>query len=240
MRNLFRSFEGSGLEYLLISGQASVLYGAATFSEDVDIWVRPTNANVRRMRSALATCRARVYKLTPPLEARFLKGGHAFHFVIPFRPLPVFLDVMGRPPRADPFETARRRARRLRTRWGVLPVVAIEDLVRIKKTRRLSDYEVISRLARIRTSESTRPAPALLRWAARNSFQAADRVGFLRRLGRRASLERCRRAIAREISAHQRRDSSYWRPILAELRRLRREGKLVPEGTPVVATAAGA
>lgn len=38
MRKLFQSFERVGLEYLLISGQASILYGAATFSEDVDLW----------------------------------------------------------------------------------------------------------------------------------------------------------------------------------------------------------
>src|SRR5262245_16332958 len=239
MRSLFRSFERSGLEYLLISGQASVLYGAATFSEDVDIWVRPTGGNLRRLLRALAACRARVYKLTPPLEARFLERGHAFHFVVPSRPLPVYLDVMGRPPRTGAFEGARRRARRMRTRWGKLPVVSIEDLVRIKRTRRLSDYEVISRLARIRAKESERPSRALLRWAARNSFLAADRVALLRRLGSKASLAACRRAVAREIAAHQGSDVAYWRPVLSELRRLRREGNLVPEGTPVLPTTGG-
>jgi len=151
MRGLFRSFERSGLEYLLISGQASVLYGAATFSEDIDLWVRPTTGNLRRLLRALAGCRARVYKLTPPLEVRFLRKGHAFHFVVPSRPLPVYLDVMGRPPRVGSFEAARRRARRLRTRWGTLPVVSIEDLVRIKATRRLS-----GRAARPRTSPRRR------------------------------------------------------------------------------------
>src|SRR5690606_5914107 len=30
------------VEWLLISGQATILYGAATFSEDVDLWVKPT------------------------------------------------------------------------------------------------------------------------------------------------------------------------------------------------------
>ena len=37
MRRLFRSFDRFGVEYLLISGQATILYGAATFSEDVEI-----------------------------------------------------------------------------------------------------------------------------------------------------------------------------------------------------------
>jgi hypothetical protein len=49
MRNTFRNLEASRVEYLLISGQASVLYGAATFSEDLDLWVKPSPANLRRL-----------------------------------------------------------------------------------------------------------------------------------------------------------------------------------------------
>jgi hypothetical protein len=40
--NFFQSLERHGVEYLLISGQATVLYGAATFSEDIDLWISPT------------------------------------------------------------------------------------------------------------------------------------------------------------------------------------------------------
>ena len=56
MRSLFRGFERFELEYLLISGQASILYGAATFSEDIDVWIRPSPANAARLLSALAAC----------------------------------------------------------------------------------------------------------------------------------------------------------------------------------------
>jgi hypothetical protein len=41
IKNFFQSLEAGGVEYLLISGQATVLYGAATFSEDIDLWVNP-------------------------------------------------------------------------------------------------------------------------------------------------------------------------------------------------------
>jgi len=54
MRTLFRSFERERLEYLLISGQAAVLYGAATFTQDIDLWVRPTAENAGRLLRALA------------------------------------------------------------------------------------------------------------------------------------------------------------------------------------------
>lgn len=58
MKNIFRSFERFGLDYILMSGQASVLYGAATFSEDIDIWVAPEAKNLERLLRALAACRA--------------------------------------------------------------------------------------------------------------------------------------------------------------------------------------
>ncbi len=37
--NLFQSLIDRGVEYVLISGRATVLYGAATFSEDIDPWI---------------------------------------------------------------------------------------------------------------------------------------------------------------------------------------------------------
>jgi hypothetical protein len=233
MRNLFRSFERFGVDYLLISGQASILYGAATFSEDVDLWIQPAPANVRRVLGALASRRARVHKLTPPLETRFLRAGHGFHFIVPGRPLPVYLDLMGKPPRVGSFSACRRSARLLDTDWGLIAVVGLEDLIALKKTRRFVDYEVISNLVSIRLSEEDSPSRKLLRWAARSTFRAEDRVMFLRSLGAPTSLARCRTAIAREVKRLQERDARYWRTRIAELRRLRRAGKLWQEGAPV-------
>ncbi len=237
MRNLFRSFERFGVDYLLISGQASILYGAATFSEDVDLWIRPSLANVRLVLGALASCRARVHELAPPLEMRFLRAGHGFHFVVPGRPLPVYLDLMGNPPRVGSFSECGLRARLLETDWGRIPVVGLEDLIDLKKTRRFIDYEVISNLVSIRLSEEDSPSRKLLRWAARTTFRAEDRVMFLRSLGAPTSLARCRTAIAREVKRLQARDARYWRPRIAELRRLRRAGMLWPEGEPVLSFA---
>jgi hypothetical protein len=41
MRSLFRAFEASDVRYLLISGQACVLYGLSNFTEDIDLWIQP-------------------------------------------------------------------------------------------------------------------------------------------------------------------------------------------------------
>jgi len=233
MRSLFRSFERFEVEYLLISGQAAILYGAATFSEDIDIWIRPTRENAARLMRALAACRARVYKLTPPVARRTLMAGHGFHFVIPARGTPAYLDIMGRPPRVGSFSSARRRAPMMRTPWGRIPVVSIPDLIALKRTRRLSDYEVISSLVQIRIAQEAPPSPALLRWALVNSFRVEDRIDFARRLGIRASVEAWRRRIFSEIARYQALDTVHWRRVIRDLRRLRRQRRLLLEGMPV-------
>lgn len=145
IESFFQRLEQDGVEYLLISGQAAVLYGAAVFSEDIDLWVQPTSANLARLHACLAALGARYYKLTPPLEEAYARSGLGFHFTL--GPDPCFLDVMGNPPRVGAFPDAFRRAVRIETEWGVLPVVGILDLVELKKTQRLEDYSVISRLA---------------------------------------------------------------------------------------------
>jgi hypothetical protein len=118
-------------------------------------------------------------------------------------------------------------------------VVSVEDLVELKKTRRLSDYEVISNLVMLRVRAQPKPGRSLLRWAARNSFRAEDRRALLARLGRDVTESRCRREIAREIARLQEEDAGYWRERLADLRALRASGRLLTEGTAVEALARG-
>lgn len=233
MRRLFRSFERFGVDYLLISGQAAILYGAATFSEDVDIWIRPTLENATRLLRALAACQGRVYKLTPALTRKNLMAGHGFHFVIPARPAPVYLDVMGRPPRVGAYRHARRRAHDVPTPWGRIQVMSIPALIALKRTRRLSDYEVISNLVRVRLAAEHDPTPEIWRWAYRNSYRVEDRLEIARRIGVRRSPAALRRGILAEVARLQAADSAYWRGIIADLRRLHRVRRLLAEGTPV-------
>jgi hypothetical protein len=83
IESFFQNLKSGGAEYLLISGQATVLYGAATFSENIDLWVNPTAANAERFVAVLRSCAARYYKLTPPWTETWLARGHGFHFVLP-------------------------------------------------------------------------------------------------------------------------------------------------------------
>lgn len=105
--NFFQHLEQYGVRWLLVSGQATILYGAATFSEDIDLWVEPTEINLQRLLEALRASHASYYKLTPPVTAANAAQHYGFHFVLPEDPGgEVFVDVMGRPPRVSGFEQA--------------------------------------------------------------------------------------------------------------------------------------
>jgi hypothetical protein len=260
MRSFFRSLERAGVEFILISGQAAVLYGAATFSEDFDLWVRPTTTNLLRLRIALARSRARVYKLTPALTLAHARAGHGFHFTLPDKPLDVaYLDVMACPPRVGGFLRSRARCEVMKTDWGDLPVVSVADLVRLKLTRRLADYDVISNLVSLQLARAPRPSRTLISWALETTFRMEDVVSWLERhrsteslvrkshraslmtlargLGGSAlsgdALAEAGRAVAREIADYQAADVTYWRPIIEELRGLRTHGRLLEVGSPV-------
>src|SRR6266481_6114811 len=144
----FHDLKVREVDYLLISGQATVLYGAATFSEDLDLWVRPSTPNVKAFLGVLSELGAKYYKLTPPFEFNYLEAGHGFHFVFPGEPgEDVFLDVMAKPPRVADFEKAAKSAVWLEADWGLIHTIGIRDLVELKKTQRVEDYPIISNLA---------------------------------------------------------------------------------------------
>lgn len=261
MRSFFRNLEREGVEYILISGQAAVLYGAATFSEDFDLWVRPTSGNLVALKSALVRSEARIYKLTPSLTLAHARAGHGFHFTVPDdEGGNAYLDVMARPPRVGSFARSRARCETLKTDWGTLPVVAIPDLVLLKLTRRLADYDVISNLVSLRVHRDAKPTPKLLSWAIETTFRVEDVVSWLAAHSVVAPLVRASKrpvlvalaegiapdrtvsesaiveaglALGQEVAEGQRADVTYWRPIIDELRHLRAAGELLEVGTPV-------
>lgn len=236
MKGLFRAFEREGVDYLLIGGQAAILYGAAHFTQDLDVWIRPTPRNVRAFLHALARVEARIQKLTPPISLRWIRRGHGFHFTIPQKgQMPAYLDAMGRPSRASSFASARSRARRMKTPWGTLPVVAIEDLVELRKTNRPGDYEIISRLVRIRLAEIQAPTPRQVHWALQNTFRVEDGEAILALFGRRSHRRPAAggRTLDRKMARLLEQGREYGLPRLRELRELRAKGGLLPAGARV-------
>ena len=258
--SFFQHLEQCGVRYLLISGQATILYGAATFSEDVDIWVEPDADNIQRFVRALRASQARYYKLTPSLDVVTFLRGHGFHFVVPdaANAFELYLDVMGQPPRVGSFSEASARARYFETDFGNLPTVGIKELVEIKKTQRAADYPIIGRLALALVSDPNTPLDdAELRWALDNVFGFTElRAVVAERpqafAAHAASLPEPVRTGIVMLAAGQEldidsedtldawldarttplraADRRYWRPIIDELRRFRQAGQLMPEG----------
>jgi hypothetical protein len=256
--NFFQSLDREGVAYLLISGQATVLYGAAAFSEDIDLWIDPTQENAAAFLRALSTQGARYYKLTPPMDAEFLLRGHGFHFLVPDDP-EFYLDVMGRPPRVPPFDEAVAAAKIIPTAWGDLPTVGIRHLVGLKTTQRLSDYPIIGRLVLRYMEGRRRPTHEDYAWAVEHVYTTEDLaellVSFpgaakaclgspvLRRFADEVCRDgeassRARRAAERWLNARmlaaREADRNYWAEIIGDLRELRRRNRLMPVGQLVV------
>ena len=260
--NFFQSLDRHQVEYLLISGQATVLYGAATFSEDIDLWISPTEKNRARLLLALCDCQARYYKLTPPLTMEHLQRGHGFHFVLPGGGSDeIFLDVMGQPPRAGAFADSLATARRMETEWGLIRTIGIKPLVELKKTQRLEDYPIISKLALAWFDQpECGKTDADLVWALQNIFTLPELAVFFTEhpaavnvtnreageFGRQLlaggevaeSVERrAGELFQSHIAELQLADRQYWRDIIRELKALRAAGRLMAEGEKVFAAA---
>ena len=69
----------SRVRYLLMGGQACVLYGGAEFSRDTDIVILADTGNMDRLSAALDQLQASPIAL-PPFELDYLLRGHAVHF----------------------------------------------------------------------------------------------------------------------------------------------------------------
>lgn len=184
IERFFQGLNNLEISYLLISGQAAVLYGAATFSEDIDIWVEPKIENWNRFLGLIKDLGARIYKLTPPISMELIKKGHGYHFQFPLnnKKLPFwFLDVMGIVPRVESFEKSFRNVVYQETDWGKIPVIGIRDLIEIKKTRRLEDYAVISNLVRIEYEDLAlrKINTNDWKWILKNSFEIEDLLYYL-------------------------------------------------------------
>ncbi len=260
--SFFRHLDEHGVRWLLVSGQATILYGAATFSEDIDLWVEPSEANLQRLLSALGASQAKYYKLTPPLTPELASRHHGFHFTIsdPNESLPLFLDVMCCPPRVSSFTDAEHRARVFETDWGPLPTVGIVDLVELKKTQRPRDYPIIGRLVLAYMSEvGAHSTEKDLAWVADNIFSLSEFKQLLNEFPQVGSVLGVRDpliagavvawgangALSPELedqledwfdarSAPLRKaDRHFWRAVIDELRELRAGGQLMVQGTPV-------
>ena len=79
IHKVLSSIQAHNVRALLMGGQACVLYGAAEFSRDTDFAILASQANLSRLRAAMAELQAEVIAV-PPFHLKYLKKGHAIHF----------------------------------------------------------------------------------------------------------------------------------------------------------------
>lgn len=232
------SIRKSGARTLLMGGQACVFYGAAEFSRDLDLLVFAEPENLLSLRAALDELAAELIA-APPFEARHLLRGHAVYFRCR-RPdvAGLRIDIMGSLRAVAPFDELWERRTTIEIAGDRIDLLAIEDLVRAKKTQRDKDWPMIRRLVeqhyfRHRTQATTpqiefwlrelRTAELLLEAAAKHSELARDLVSA--RPAIQPALD-CKadeviQALEDEQRAERRRDREFWDPLKRELEQLR-------------------
>jgi hypothetical protein len=108
---VFRAFEANGLEYVLIGATAMGFHGVVRATEDVDLFIRATAANVERLRAALQE----VYAGDPHLDeisAADLLGDYpAVRYYPPTGDL--YFDVLTRLGEAARFDTVDREIKEI-------------------------------------------------------------------------------------------------------------------------------
>lgn len=101
--HVLRSFEATGLEYVLIGAAAMAFHGLVRATEDLDIFIRPTPENIEKLREALRAA----YEGDPHIDeissADLLGEYPAVRYVPPTGDL--YFDVITRLGEAATFET---------------------------------------------------------------------------------------------------------------------------------------
>ena len=229
----------SRVRYLLMGGQACVLYGGAEFSRDTDIVILAEADNLDRLTAALDQLQASRIAV-PPFEMDFLLRGHAVHFRCRHpAALGQRIDVMSVVRGVAPFTDLWQRRTTLEYDDGTLiELLSLPDLVAAKKTQRDKDWPMLRRLVDahyfahrdgaqpdqiafwLRESRS----PAVLRELASIHKEIAESM-----VDKRAAVASAiaddeagiAAALASEEEAIREADRAYWLPLKAELERLR-------------------
>lgn len=141
-RDLFASLNGAGAEYLVIGAYALAVHGAPRFTKDLDLWVRPTEGNAKRVWSALEAFGA-------PMGSLKLEDLHTPGIVFQVGIAPNRIDLLTSPDGVD-FDAA--WAHCIEGRYGDQPIRILgrADLIQNKqatgRTQDLADIEALRKM----------------------------------------------------------------------------------------------
>ena len=222
-----------------MGGQACVFYGAAEFSRDLDLLVLADAESLDLLRKALTLVAAESIGV-PALDASLLERGHAVHFRCRREEVAgLRIDVMSKLRGVDGFEDLWVRRTTIVVDSVEVDMLALEDLVRAKKTQRDKDWPMIRRLLEQAYFSWALPlgeeridyllrelrSPELLLALVRSYPEAAAREA-LTRVAVSSALEASTGAVVAALAAEEaverEKDRAYWAPLKRELEQLRR------------------
>ncbi len=230
----------SHVRYLLMGGQACVLYGGAEFSRDTNVVILSDEDNLVRLSAALDQLQASRIAV-PPFEMDYLLRGHAVHFRCRHpAALGQRIDVMSVLRGVAAFSDLWQRRTTLEYDDGTLiELLSLPDLVAAKKTQRDKDWPMLRRLVNAHyfahrdgaqpdqiafwLRESRSPAVLLELTSIHKEIAkslAEVRPALLFAIGGDES--GIAAALASEEEAIREADRAYWLPLKTELERLRR------------------
>ena len=229
------------VKYLLIGGQACIIYGAAEFSRDSDFIILSASDNLARMRKALKAMKA-VLIYFPPLDKQYLERGHACHFRCGAKEIKdLRIDVMSKMRGCAEFDILWRRRKRLSLKNGItLNIIGLQDLVCSKKTQRDKDWLMLKRLVdNDIISKKYRAAPGTIKWWLNECRNADILIELANRYNKYAKeIAKTRPLISfavkedghklsiklnEEERGEREKDIAYWLPLKKELEELRHQ-----------------
>lgn len=223
-----------------MGGQACIFYGAAEFSRDLDLLILADATNLPNLVRALDALDAVVIAV-PPLEERHLLRGHAVHLRCRREDVAgLRIDLMSSLRGVAGFEELWARRTTIEVAGEPIDLLAMEDLVRAKKTQRDKDWPMIRRLleqsyfghSRTATEELVRfwlrelRTPELLVEVAGAHPELAHAEAVLRpavQAARLAQPDDVSEALEAEEREERRKDREYWAPLKRELEEFRLE-----------------
>lgn len=227
-----------------MGGQACVFYGAAQFSKDIDLVLLASEENFSRLLAALKDLNARRIAV-PRFDAGLLARGHAVHFRCQGGDADgLRVDIMTRLRDLPPFDLLWQKRTTISEPTGdEFDLLAVEDLVRAKKTQREKDWPVIEALVEghYRSLGNEPSHERIVFWltearsperliALVQRFPDEVRALLERRpllnLAFSNDIEHLREALDAEVRAEQAKDRAYWAPLKAELEAFRRDERL--------------
>jgi hypothetical protein len=243
IRKVLSTLTTRQVPYLLMGGQACVLYGAAQFSRDTDIVISVDPADLAALTCALEDLQASQIAV-PPFEVEYLRRGMAVHFRCQHPDAKdMRLDVMHVMRGVAPFEELWNRRTTLEYENGTkVEMLALPDLVQAKKTQRDKDWPMLRLLIEthyrnhrvsanedevrfwLREARTVSILQAVAKQYPALATEIVPQRPLLADVGT-ASVEAIEQALQEEERLEREADRRYWAPLFKELEQLRHRQK---------------